>query len=73
MHIAQTRAPQVDASRPWKPPESRRYSYVRLEVHMLEAALISFAAILVTWLFAPDAPRAAAEPRLSGSIVPAQA
>lgn len=43
---------------------------------MLEVALLSFAAILVAWVFAPDAPRAAspaAEPKISASAVPARA
>ena len=43
---------------------------------MLEVALLSFAAILVAWIFAPDAPRAsapAAEPTISASVVPARA
>jgi hypothetical protein len=43
---------------------------------MLEVALLSFAAILVAWIFAPDAPRAAApapEPQISASAVPARA
>jgi hypothetical protein len=43
---------------------------------MLEVALLSFAAILVAWIFAPDSPRvasAAAEPQISASAVPARA
>jgi hypothetical protein len=43
---------------------------------MLEVALLSFAAILVAWVFAPDASRAPApapEPKISASAVPARA
>jgi hypothetical protein len=43
---------------------------------MLEVALLSFAAILVAWVFAPEAPRAAApapQPKISANAVPARA
>jgi hypothetical protein len=41
---------------------------------MIEVALLSFAAILVAWVVAPDGPRAKrVEPKVVGSVAPARA
>jgi hypothetical protein len=42
---------------------------------MIELALLSFGAILVAWIFAPDGPRVKSveQPKVVGSVVPARA